>query len=309
MVKPFTALVLGDFMLDTYTHGRVKRISPEAPVPILEITSQESRPGGAGNVVLNLIALGGTVHAIGRLGDDDAGRELRSFLEKANASHTLLAEGNYHTAVKNRLVADSQQLLRLDREKISPLSADLEKTILQHLETAIPQVQVVAISDYGKGFLTPRIIARAIQIAKDARIPIIVDPKGSDFTKYKGATLIKPNLSEAYTAAKASPDASLDTVAKTLLEISQATLLLITRSEAGMSLFDNQGNRHDFPVRAKQVKDVTGAGDTVLAVFCLGLANQMDIHETSHLANVAASISIERLGCVQITLDEIMQMC
>lgn len=307
MVRPFNALVLGDFMLDTYTQGRVKRISPEAPVPILEIHSQESRPGGAGNVVLNLIALGGTVHAVGRLGDDEAGRELRSFLGNANASiQSLLNEPYYHTSVKNRLVADSQQLLRLDREKVTPLSSDLEEVIAHELKKAIPQVQVVAISDYGKGFLTQRLIAHAIQIAKEAGIPIIIDPKGSDFTKYKGATLIKPNLSEAYAAAKATHDAPLDFVAKSLLETTQAELLLITRSEAGMSLFDQKGNRFDFPVRAKQVKDVTGAGDTVLAVFCLGFANKMDIHHTAQLANVAASISVERLGCVQVTLSEIL---
>lgn len=304
--RPFTALVLGDFMLDTYTTGRVKRISPEAPVPVMEVLKQESRPGGAGNVVLNLAAVGGVVFAVGRIGADAEGEELKQrLLEKGCQVEALLTESNYKTPVKNRLIADSQQLLRVDFETITPLKTDLEEAIIERLQTLIPQVQVVALSDYGKGFLTPRLIRAAIEMAKLKKIPVIVDPKGIDFAKYKGASVLKPNLSEAYAAAKMPSSTPLDQVARQLLQISSAELLLITRSEAGISLFDSSGQRTDFPVRSKEVKDVTGAGDTVLSMICLGLANGLDIHLAAQLANIAAGLAIERLGCVQITLSEL----
>jgi D-beta-D-heptose 7-phosphate kinase/D-beta-D-heptose 1-phosphate adenosyltransferase len=302
--QPFRALVLGDFMLDTYTTGRVKRISPEAPVPVMEVTSQESRPGGAGNVVLNLTTLGATVFAVGRIGDDSEGATLKKQLHCADTT-ALLIEPDYKTPVKNRLIADSQQLIRIDFETVTPLLPALEETIIERLKILIPQVQIVAISDYGKGFLTNRLIAACLQIARESNIPAIVDPKGSDFAKYKGATVLKPNLSEAYTAAKMPPHFSLDQVARQILDISAAETLLITRSEAGISIFDSQGVRSDFPVRSKEVIDVTGAGDTVLSMICLGLANGLDIQLAAQLANIAAGLSIERLGCVQITLSEL----
>lgn len=303
-LRPFRALVLGDFLLDTYTTGRVKRISPEAPVPIMEVLKQESRPGGAGNVVLNLTTLGASVFAVGRIGADFEGQELKRRLGGADTS-ALLVEPNYRTPIKNRLIADSQQLIRVDFETIAPMQTELEEQIVERLKKLIPQVQVVALSDYGKGFLTPRVIAESIRLAKEAQIPLIVDPKGSDFLKYKGATVLKPNLSEAYAAAKAPSHASLDEVAAHLRPL--ADILLITRSEAGISVFDQTGSRSDFPVRSKEVKDVTGAGDTVLSMICLGLANGLDIHVAAQLANIAASLSIERLGCVQITLSELAQ--
>ncbi|MES2273907.1 MAG: D-glycero-beta-D-manno-heptose-7-phosphate kinase [Chlamydiota bacterium] len=304
--KPFRALVLGDFMLDTYTTGRVKRISPEAPVPVMEVWKQESRPGGAGNVVLNLTTLGGEVFAVGRIGSDSEGNDLKARLTQEGAdTNAILIEKNYKTPVKNRLIADSQQLLRVDFETITPLVPELEAVIIEQLQRLIPQVQVVALSDYGKGFLTNRLIAAALQIADRHQIPVIVDPKGADFTKYKGATLLKPNLSEAYAAAKMAPHFSLDQVGRHLLEISSAQMLLITRSEAGMSLFDQKGLRTDFPVRSKEVKDVTGAGDTVLSMICLGLANGLEIDLVAQLANIAAGISIEKLGCAQVTLSEL----
>ncbi|HSX10757.1 MAG TPA: PfkB family carbohydrate kinase [Chlamydiales bacterium] len=302
--KPFKVLVLGDFMLDTYTTGRVKRISPEAPVPVMEVLKQESRPGGAGNVVLNLTTLGASVVAVGRIGNDAEGSELKKCLSCADTS-VLLVEPNYKTPVKNRLIADNQQLIRVDFETIQPLCPEVESAIVEKLELLIPQVQIVALSDYGKGFLTHRLIAECLRIAKRANVPTIVDPKGTDFTKYRGATVLKPNLSEAYAAVKMVPPTPLDQVARELLAISKVEILLITRSEAGISVFDAGGTRSDFPVRSKEVLDVTGAGDTVLAMICLGLANGLDIHLATQLANIAAGISIERLGCVQVTLSEL----
>ena len=305
-IQPFSVLVLGDFMLDTYTTGRVRRISPEAPVPVLEVHSVESRPGGAGNVVLNFAALGAKTIACGRLGRDGDGEHLSRLLSQEGIdSSGLILEHHFRTPVKNRLIGDSQQLLRVDCESITPLQPAYEAEAIAFLERTIPQVNVVAISDYGKGFLTRPILAAAIEICRKANVPAIVDPKGIDFSKYKGAHLIKPNLSEAYAAAKMPSSSSLDEVAAELLRIAQADRLLITRSEAGMSLYEKGQERADFPVRSREVKDVTGAGDTVLALICLGIANGLEIRAAVQLANIAAGIAIEQIGCAQITLSEI----
>lgn len=305
---PFKALVLGDFLLDTYTTGRVSRISPEAPVPVMEVISEESKAGGAGNAVLNLIALGGSVFAMGRVGSDSKGQELKTRLvEKGADVRALFVEPAYKTPVKNRLIADSQQLLRVDFETIGPLSVETEALAIEQLKILIPQVQVIAISDYGKGFLSSRLIQAAIDLGKLFHVPTIVDPKGTDFLKYRGASILKPNLSEAYAAAKMVRSESLDKVAQQILDSSFVDCLLITRSEAGISLFDRSRKREDFPVRFREVKDVTGAGDTVLAVMSLGLANKLDMSIAVQLANIAAGLSIEKLGCAQITLSEIAQ--
>jgi D-glycero-beta-D-manno-heptose-7-phosphate kinase len=306
--RHFRALVIGDFVLDAYTTGRVKRISPEAPVQVLEVLKQESRPGGAGNAALNLIALGGSVIAMGRIGSDEDGAVLKKRLSLAGADvRGLLVEPAYRTPVKTRFIADSQQLLRVDQEIISEIDPAIEKEIILQLETAIPAVEIVAISDYGKGFLSNRIIQEAIAIARRLSVSCIVDPKGTDFTKYRGASLLKPNLSEAYAAAKMPPSAPLESVAEQIFETTNVDRLLITRSEAGMTLFDREKGRSDFPVRSKEVKDVTGAGDTVLAMMSLGMASGLDLSLTLQLANIAAGLSIERLGCVQVRLSEVAE--
>jgi D-beta-D-heptose 7-phosphate kinase/D-beta-D-heptose 1-phosphate adenosyltransferase len=304
--RPFKALVIGDFMLDTYTTGRVRRISPEAPVQVLEVFKEESRPGGAGNAALNLIALGGSVSVIGRVGDDGEGGELKAALEKEGAdARGLLIEKGYRTPIKNRLIADSQQLLRVDFETIQGIDAIVEREAIVLLGELIPKVEVVAISDYGKGFLSSRLIQEAIRIARRENVPSIVDPKGTDFAKYSGATVLKPNLSETYAAAKMGREASLDVVAKEIMRISEVEQLLITRSEAGMSLFNRMGERSDFPVRSREVKDVTGAGDTVLAMISLGLANQLELSLAVQMANIAAGIAIEKIGCATVRLGEV----
>lgn len=305
-LQSFKVLVVGDFLLDTYTTGKVRRISPEAPVPIMEVIRHEARPGGAGNVALNMQALGGQVTCLGRIGDDVYGEQLKKLLPGMNLS-SLVVEKGYPTPVKNRLIADSQQLMRIDSETISWLLSELEEQLLSQLKTLIPNMQVVALSDYGKGFLTNRIIQTAIEIARAAKVPVIVDPKGADFTKYKGASILKPNLSEAFAAAKKPGSTPLEEVAQQIFSQTAIDRLLITRSEAGMSLFSPNGVREDFPVVSKEVKDVTGAGDTVLAVLCLALANHLDLPTSVHLSNIAAGIAIERLGCVQVTLPEIAE--
>lgn len=306
--RPVRVLVIGDFMLDTYTAGKVKRISPEAPVSVLHVQKEESLPGGAGNVVLNLISLGAKVIAVGRVGFDAAGDELRDSLEREGVDiDNLLLQKGYKTPVKNRLIADAQQILRVDFESLSPLPGQIEEEVLERLPLLMDKVQIIAISDYAKGFLSPSLLQKIIQMASSKGIPVIVDPKGNDFSKYSGATVIKPNLSEAYAAAKLPLDASLDQVANVILQTCGVEMLIVTRSEAGISLFNKMGQRFDFPVRSKEVKDVTGAGDTVLSMISIALANQLDIKYAAQLANIAAGMAIERLGCARINLSEMAE--
>ncbi len=303
-LRPVRVLAVGDFMLDTYTRGRIRRISPEAPVPVLEVDSTDSRPGGAGNVVLNFLALGASVTAVGRIGDDEAGEELRVHLMSSGADvEGLCVDGSIPTPQKNRLLA-GQQILRVDRERIVTLSAEMEEAFLKTVREALPCTDLIALSDYGKGTLSRSLLRRLIEAARAAEVPVLVDPKGDDFSRYQGATLIKPNLAEAYAAAKLS-SASLEEVASVLRAYSD--YILITRSEAGMSLFDARGTRTDFPVRARDVRDVTGAGDTVLAVLGTAWASGIPLAEAVALANIAAALSIERLGCAQVTPQELTE--
>lgn len=305
---PVKVLVIGDFMLDAYTHGKVNRISPEAPVSVLQAHSEESRPGGAGNVVLNLCSLGASVTVVGRVGRDFAGEEIRSSLESEDVDvRGLVSQKRYKTPVKNRFIADSQQVLRVDFETQTALPEDLEQEVIRNLPDWMDDCQIVAISDYGKGFLSHTLLGVVIEMAKTRHIPVIVDPKGIDFTKYRGATILKPNLSEAYAAARMPHDLSLDEVASTILKTCGVDQLMITRSQEGISLFDRRGDRFDFPVRSKEVKDVTGAGDTVLSMLSVALANDLDIHHAAQLANIAAGMAIERIGCARINLSDIAE--
>jgi rfaE bifunctional protein kinase chain/domain len=301
-------LVVGDFMLDTYTTGKVKRISPEAPVSVLHVQKEESLPGGAGNVVLNMIALGAEVTALGRVGFDFAGEQLREALRDVGAEMDgIVVQKGFKTPVKNRFIADAQQVLRVDFETISPLPEAVEQVVIEKLHGILDTVHIVALSDYGKGFLSRTLLKHIIDLARSKNIPVIVDPKGDDFSRYQNATVIKPNLSEAYAAAKMPSETPIDEVARVILQMCQVDMLLITRSEAGMSLFHKNGQHFNFPVRSKEVKDVTGAGDTVLAMISVALANGLDIKYGAQLANIAAGMAIERLGCACINLSEMAE--
>ncbi len=305
---PVNVLVIGDFMLDTYTTGRVKRVSPEAPVPVLHVQNKESRPGGAGNVALNLTTLGAHVFALGRIGADMPGEKLvDALLKEGINTKGLFVQQGFQTPVKERLIADAQQVLRVDSEANCPISSDMEEEILEIFQRQVASTDVVAISDYGKGFLSRYLLQSIIEIARAQGVPVIVDPKGPDFSRYLGATVIKPNLQEAYIAAQRSHEAPLQEVAELLLRVCDVDELLITRSEAGISLFHRGGERVDFPVRSKEVKDVTGAGDTVLAMISVALANGLDIKRAAQLANIAAGLAIERIGCARIHLSQIAE--
>lgn len=299
-------LVIGDLMLDSYTIGKARRISPEAPVAVINVQREEHLPGGAGNVMLNLISLGADVVAVGRVGSDAAGERLRQALASENVNtQGIMIQNGYYTPVKNRILADNQQIVRVDHEMITPIPELLEQAVIDLLPSLLQGVCVVAISDYGKGFLSRTLLSTLIELSKQKGIPIIADPKGIDFTKYNGATVIKPNLGEAYAAANMMSDAPLEQVANRILQIAEADTLMVTRSEAGISLFHRDGTRHDLPVRVREIKDVTGAGDTVLAMLTCAIANGLPIHIAAQLSNVAAGIAIERFGCARVSLEDL----
>jgi D-beta-D-heptose 7-phosphate kinase/D-beta-D-heptose 1-phosphate adenosyltransferase len=306
-LKEKNVLVLGDFMCDLYTKGKAHRVSPEAPVVVLNVEEQQRLAGGAGNVVFNLKTLGANVVPCGLLGEDAEGNYLKElFHKKGIETNGIFQSPTVSTIVKNRLIADFQQLIRVDFEKKYVLSEDLENQILDYIHRIIPLFHVVAISDYQKGFLTRRILREVIEKARSLGIPVVVDPKGNDFSKYKGATIIKPNAKEAYQAANLAEGATIEQVAAKLLDAGFSDGYIITRSEHGMAYFTNQEKKY-FPVRVKEVVDVTGAGDTALAMITFCLANQLIIDHAIPLANIASSIAIEKIGCAHVALSEVAQ--
>lgn len=303
---PSRILVAGDILLDTYTIGKTRRISPEAPVVVVNVTHEETRAGGAGNVFLNLVSLGVEVIAMGRVGLDAQGEHLLQLLQAEGiAIEGFVRQPHYPTPVKNRIIAENQQIVRIDREELIPLPEQLEQQLIEKLPYLLEGVQVVALSDYGKGFLTKTLLQALIGEARRRKIPVIADPKGLDFAKYAHSTIIKPNLGEAYAAANLPSDAPLEQVAAHVLHLSKSEELMITRGEAGISLFSKNGERRDFPVRPREVKDVTGAGDTVLAMLACALGSGLTLPEAVQLSNIAAGIAIERLGCARISLHDI----
>jgi D-beta-D-heptose 7-phosphate kinase/D-beta-D-heptose 1-phosphate adenosyltransferase len=216
----------------------------------------------------------------------------------------LLVEEHFSTQIKNRFVAGSQQMLRVDFEKIIPLSSALEAHFIASLPALLQGVDLVAICDYAKGILTPTLLRALIQEAKERKIPVIVDPKGRDFSRYRGASVLKPNLSEAYEAASLDHKTPLSKVAEKLMRETAAEALLVTRSEEGISLFF-EDKQEDYPAKIREVRDVTGAGDTVLAVVACALANGLSLGQAAELANLAAGLAVQRFGCARIDLSEL----
>lgn len=303
---PKKILVAGDLMLDVYTVGEVHRISPEAPVPVLRVGQENHLPGGAGNVMLNLAALGMQVVALGRVGSDRAGHSFFEALVRQNIDvQGIFFDQAFQTPLKNRMIASGQQIVRVDYETQSLLPEALEGEVVRNLPQLLEGVDVVAISDYAKGFLTQSLLKELICAAKRRSIPVVVDPKGRDFTRYRGSTLIKPNLSEAIDAAGLGLEATLDEIAEQILKDTAIEMLLVTRSREGISLFCKDRQREDFAASVHEVKDVTGAGDTVLSVITASVANQIPISEAANLANIAAGIAIEKIGCASVSLTDI----
>ena len=305
-LKSVKVLVTGDFFLDTYTIGKAKRISPEAPVAVVNVEEQKVLPGGAGNVVLNLKSLGIEPIPLGRIGPDLYGKEIvEAFALEEIPTGALFVDPAAQTPNKMRVISDRQQVVRIDYEKINPLSLELESEVVSHLPHLIEQVDCIAISDYAKGFLTDKILKEMILLANRKKIPVIVDPKGNRFEKYQGCTLIKPNLKETLQASKLSESDPLDKHAQKILENVQADYLVVTLSDSGIALFNKQGDRSDYPTKKREVIDVTGAGDTVLATLVMAIANQFSLDEALPLANVAAGIAVERLGCARVSLADL----
>lgn len=295
-------LVVGDVMLDRYWHGKAERISPEAPVPVVKVSSNEDRPGGAANVALNIAALGAAASIAGITGDDEAGKELARRLSGAGVLCHFYASPESPTITKLRIISQQQQLLRIDVEQAFT-TADVD-VLLVHALSALDSADVLVLSDYGKGSLSE---AHAlISAARARKIPVIVDPKGRDFDKYRGATVITPNLSEfeAVVGACLTEDELISKGQQLRVQL-DLQALLITRGEHGMTLLRTDQPAYHLPAQALEVFDVTGAGDTVVAVLAAALAAGETLEKGTTLANLAAGLVVAKLGTAAISGPEL----
>ncbi len=296
-------LVVGDVMLDRYWFGDVHRISPEAPVPVLKVSRVDERPGGAANVARNIAALGAHATLLSVVGNDEAGACLEKLLkEHANLSAHLHRDNSISTIIKLRAVARHQQLLRIDFE--TPPSHEVLHAALADFAVQLPLADVVILSDYGKGGLAH--IAQMIRMAKEAGKPVLVDPKGENYARYSGATLLTPNRGEFREVAGGWQDeAELESKAQRLRRELQLDALLITRSEDGMSLY-REGDVQHQATYTREVFDVSGAGDTVIATLAVMLASGADMNDAMRVANLAAGIVVGKLGTAVVSRDEIV---
>ena len=307
--RKIRALVVGDLMLDEYLWGKAERISPEAPVQVVDVVREELRLGGAGNVANNLVALGCGVTVCSVIGGDENGTILRHvFTGKGVDVSGVFEDPMRRTSKKSRVVALHQQIVRIDRESREPLGAEFEAKITDFITGKAAEYDVILVSDYLKGVLTEGVLAAITSAGRQHGIPVVIDPKGSDYGKYRGATILTPNRKEAELASgvKITDDESLARAAQALLGTGRFAGLLITRSEEGMSLFMDTGHTVHIPTVAREVFDVTGAGDTVLAVMGLVLACGRGFEEAARLANVAAGIAVGKLGTSTVSPAEII---
>ena len=300
-VRNVRLLVVGDVMLDRYWFGEVSRISPEAPVPVVKVERLEERLGGAANVARNAVALGARTALLSVVGDDEAGRSLSRLLEEGEIDTGMHVDRDIDTTVKLRVIGRQQQLLRIDFETTP--SHEILQAKLADFEQRVAQADVVILSDYGKGGLTH--IADMIQIARSHDKPVLVDPKGDEWGKYAGATVITPNRSELReVVGRWSSEDELLAKAQKLRGELGLEALLVTRSEEGMTLFADDGIHHQ-PAQAREVFDVSGAGDTVIATLAVMLAAGADWGEAIRIANVAAGIVVGKLGTAVVTREEL----
>lgn len=297
-------LVVGDVMLDRYWFGDVNRISPEAPVPVAKIARIEQRAGGAANVARNIAALGGRATLLSVVGDDEAGDELEKLMKEQNVDVHLMRDKYITTTVKLRVVARNQQLIRLDFE--DKPTHEILSGITQKYRELLADCDVVILSDYGKGGLDH--VAQMITWAKQAGKPVLIDPKGDDYEKYAGATLLTPNRAELKEVVGSwKNETMLEEKAQALRERLNLEALLLTRSEEGMSLF-RAGEALYQATQAREVFDVSGAGDTVIAGIGLGVAAGLDLPESVRLANAAAGVVVGKLGTAVCTFDELVEV-
>ena len=295
-------LVVGDVMLDRYWFGDVTRISPEAPVPVVHVQRTEERPGGAANVARNIASLGGKATLLSVVGDDEAGRTLATLLAKAHVTTMFHKDAQFPTTVKLRVIGRQQQLLRIDFETLP--SREVLEDKLDDFESLVDGVDVVILSDYGKGGLTH--VSKMINAAKAHGKRILVDPKGDDFARYRGATLLTPNRGEfRQVAGRWKDEADLAKRAELLRSELDLEALLVTRSEEGMSLFSSTGAMHE-PTQAQEVYDVSGAGDTVIATLGLMMAAGVDMQDAMRIANRAAGVVVGKLGTATVSREELI---
>lgn len=295
-------LVVGDVMLDRYWHGGTSRISPEAPVPVVKVSNAEDSPGGAGNVALNIAALGAAASLVGLVGDDEAGEELETRLRAAGVLCEFEKVADKPTITKLRIISRHQQLIRLDFEEQFDIH-DAE-AVKQKVSALLKNVDIVIVSDYNKGALAS--VSELIAEANKAGIKILVDPKGHDFSKYRGATLMTPNLNEfEQVMGVCESEEELVEKGRTLLKELDLEALLVTRGEHGMSLIRAEEAELHFPARAREVFDVTGAGDTVISVLGAALAAGSGLPDAVALSNIAAGLAVTRLGTVAISGPEL----
>jgi D-beta-D-heptose 7-phosphate kinase/D-beta-D-heptose 1-phosphate adenosyltransferase len=304
--------VIGDVMLDSYLHGPLERISPEAPVPVFEVTREEYKLGGAANVAASLAALGATVRLCGTVGSDDHGARLLNEAHQLGIDTTaILAESHRPTTCKTRVVARNQQVLRLDRETRVPIAGQLESHLAETAQSVAEWAEAVVLSDYAKGVLTPEICSQVIRAS--GRKPVIVDPKKQPWDRYRGATIIKPNRveSELFTQTNLDSDATAAQAAELIAKTLETAHVLITRGSAGMTLATcSNRNRafavHHFAANPRELVDVTGAGDVVAATLAIVLAAGADVLAATWLANVAAGIKVGKFGAASVTPAEIL---
>jgi D-beta-D-heptose 7-phosphate kinase/D-beta-D-heptose 1-phosphate adenosyltransferase len=298
-LKGARVVCVGDLMLDRFVYGTAERISPEAPIPVVRIEREESMLGGAGNVVRNIVGLGGAVEFVSVVGQDQAGREVLELVSALDGVEPhLLVERNRVTTIKTRYVAGHQQMLRADSETDVPVADPIAEDAARLVCQAMKDCSVVAISDYAKGLLIPREIATIIHAAKAAKRTVIVDPKGRDYSRYRGATILTPNQRELADAAQmpAADDRGVELAAKKILKITEAQAIVVTRGADGMSVVPAKGKPLHLPALAREVFDVSGAGDTVVATLATALAGGLTLEQAARLASVAASVVVAKVG-------------
>jgi D-beta-D-heptose 7-phosphate kinase/D-beta-D-heptose 1-phosphate adenosyltransferase len=306
-IKGQRILCVGDVMLDQFVYGSIDRISPEAPIPVLHAGREKQMLGGAGNVATNLRALEAEVAFVAVVGNDPAGAEIEKLFIEAGASADLVTVQDRQTTLKTRFVCGSQQMLRVDRETTAAIPAAVEDKVIALATKAIPNVSAVILSDYKKGLLTDRVVAEIIAAAKKAGKPVIVDPKGQDFTRYKGAAVITPNKKEleAATGMSAGTDDEVRAACLNLISTCGVPAILATRGKDGMSLVQQNDDPVHIAAQVREVFDVSGAGDTVVATFATALGAGVTARNAALLANVAAGIVVGKAGTATARPDEI----
>lgn len=303
-------IVLGDLMLDEFIWGEVRRISPEAPVPVVEVKRESWHLGGAGNVVSNLIELGAKALPIGIIGDDETGRLMaRKFADRGADTSGLIVDDSRPTTRKTRIVAHSQQMVRADRENRSPISGEIEDKVIAEFSAALTEAEAVIVSDYDKGLLTPRVLEAVISTTHNAGKIICLDPKIKNFLNYQKVDVITPNQPEAELASgiEIVDDVSLIAAAHRIRELLDCANVLITRGEHGMSLLNAEDKLTHISTAAREVYDVTGAGDTVIATLTLAMAAGASVADAAVIANHAAGVVVAKVGTATVTPTELAE--